>query len=66
MLCELEKVYHFFQVLNDQQEFAKADELYVKAMQIDPANANLLVHRLCSYFVTDFEFIPVTDCVPIG
>jgi len=33
------------QVLNDQQEFAKADELYVKAMQIDPANANLLVHR---------------------
>ena len=33
------------QVLNDQQEFARADELYKKAMAKDPQNANLLVHR---------------------
>jgi len=33
------------QVLNDQQEFSKADELYKKAILIDPSNANLLVHR---------------------
>ena len=33
------------QVLNDQQEFARADELYKKAMTKDPQNANLLVHR---------------------
>jgi len=33
------------QVLNDQQEFSKADDLYKKAIEIDPNNANLLVHR---------------------
>jgi len=33
------------QVLNDQQEFSKADQLYLKAIEIDPTNANLLVHR---------------------
>ena len=33
------------QVLNDQQRFDEADELYVKAFNADPTNANLLVHR---------------------
>jgi len=35
----------YAQILNDQQEFNKADELYQKAIEIDPNNANLLVHR---------------------
>ena len=34
-----------YQVLNDQQEFEKADAMYQKGMSVDPQNANLLVHR---------------------
>lgn len=33
------------QVLSDQQDFDRADELYKKAFIVDPNNANLLVHR---------------------
>jgi len=33
------------QVYNDQQMFSKADELYKQAFDVDPTNANLLVHR---------------------
>ena len=33
------------QVLNDQQKFDEADQLYIKAFNADPTNANLLVHR---------------------
>ena len=32
-------------MLNDQQEFEKADAMYQKGMSVDPQNANLLVHR---------------------
>ena len=35
----------YAQVMNDQQEFTRADELYQAGMKIDPQNANLLVHR---------------------
>ena len=35
----------FAQVLNDQQEFDKADSMYQQGMTVDPNNANLLVHR---------------------
>jgi len=35
----------FAQVMNDQQEFDKADELYKQGIIVDPTNANLLVHR---------------------
>jgi len=35
----------YAQVLNDQQKFDQADQLYQKAFEIDPENANLLVHR---------------------
>jgi len=35
----------YAQVLNDQQEFEKADTMYQKGMSVDPQNANLLVHR---------------------
>merc|ERR1711972_466081 len=35
----------YAQVLNDQQEFDRADQLYQDGMKVDPQNANLLVHR---------------------
>merc|ERR1712059_182069 len=35
----------FAQVLNDQREFDKADEMYQQGRTVDPTNANLLVHR---------------------
>lgn len=35
----------FAQVLSDQQNYERADQLYVEAQQVDPGNANLLVHR---------------------
>jgi len=35
----------YAQVMNDQQEFDKADELYKQGIKVDPKNANLLVHR---------------------
>jgi len=35
----------YAQVLNDQQEFDKADEMYQAGMKVDTQNANLLVHR---------------------
>jgi len=35
----------YAQVLNDQQKFDEADQLYIKAFKADPTNANLLVHR---------------------
>jgi import receptor subunit TOM70 len=35
----------YAQVLNDQQEFDKADAMYQQGMTVDPGNANLLVHR---------------------
>ena len=35
----------FCQVLNDQQEFERAEALYKKGLAVDPKNANLLVHR---------------------
>jgi len=35
----------YAQVLNDQQEFDRADALYQQGMKVDPGNANLLVHR---------------------
>jgi len=35
----------YAQVMNDQQEFEKADSLYKKGIEVDPKNANLLVHR---------------------
>jgi len=35
----------YAQVLNDQQEFDKADEMYQAGMKVDTHNANLLVHR---------------------
>jgi len=35
----------YAQVMTDQQEFDKADELYQAGMKVDPQNANLLVHR---------------------
>jgi len=35
----------YAQVMNDQQEYDKADELYQAGMKVDPQNANLLVHR---------------------
>jgi len=35
----------YAQVLNDQQEFDRADELYQAGMKVDTQNANLLVHR---------------------
>jgi len=35
----------YAQVMSDQQEFDKADELYQAGMKVDPSNANLLVHR---------------------
>merc|ERR1712179_559268 len=35
----------YAQVLNDQQEFEKADTMYKQGMIVDPGNANLLVHR---------------------
>jgi len=35
----------YAQVLNDQQEFEKADSMYKQGMIVDPGNANLLVHR---------------------
>jgi len=35
----------FAQVLSDQSKFEQADELYQEALQVDPKNANLYVHR---------------------
>merc|ERR1711935_425923 len=35
----------YAQVMNDQQEFEKADSLYKQGIKVDPKNANLLVHR---------------------
>jgi import receptor subunit TOM70 len=35
----------YAQVMNDQQEFEKADSLYQQGIGVDPSNANLLVHR---------------------
>jgi len=35
----------FAQVLNDQQEFDRADTMYQRGLEVDPGNANLLVHR---------------------
>jgi len=35
----------YAQVLSDQNNFDRADELYEEAIKIDPLNANLLVHR---------------------
>jgi len=35
----------FAQVLSDQSKFEQADELYQEALQVDPNNANLFVHR---------------------
>merc|ERR1712183_1203118 len=35
----------YAQVLNDQQEFDKSDEMYQAGMKVDTQNANLLVHR---------------------
>jgi len=35
----------YAQVMSDQQEFDKADDLYQAGMKVDPSNANLLVHR---------------------
>jgi len=35
----------YAQVLNDQQEYDKADEQYQAGMKVDTQNANLLVHR---------------------
>ncbi len=37
--------FFMFQVMSDQAKFDKADEIYQKAQQIDPSNANLFVHR---------------------
>jgi hypothetical protein len=34
-----------YQVLSDQQEFVKADELFMKALEVDPHNATAYVHR---------------------
>ena len=34
-----------FKVLSDQSKFEQADELYQEALQVDPNNANLFVHR---------------------
>ncbi|KAF2885063.1 hypothetical protein ILUMI_21118 [Ignelater luminosus] len=33
------------QVLTERQEFAEADKLYLKALEIEPYNATVLVHR---------------------
>jgi import receptor subunit TOM70 len=33
------------QVLSDQQDFEKADELFMKALEVDPQNATAYVHR---------------------
>ena len=33
------------QVLSDQQNYERADQLYAEAQAVDPGNANLLVHR---------------------
>jgi len=33
------------QVLNSQEQFKEADALYKKALEVDPKNANILVHR---------------------
>ncbi|KAF2892007.1 hypothetical protein ILUMI_14166 [Ignelater luminosus] len=33
------------QVLTERQEFAEADKLYLKALEIEPYNATILVHR---------------------
>jgi import receptor subunit TOM70 len=33
------------QVLNSQEQFKEADALYKKALEVDPHNANLMVHR---------------------
>ena len=35
----------FSKVLSDQSKFEQADELYQEALQVDPNNANLYVHR---------------------
>jgi len=35
----------YAQVMNDQQEYDRADQLYQDGMAVDPQNANLLVHR---------------------
>ena len=31
--------------MSDQSKFEQADELYQEALQVDPKNANLYVHR---------------------
>lgn len=35
----------YAQVLTERQDFEKADELYEKALEIEPSNATILVHR---------------------
>ena len=41
----ISKYFQFIQVLSDQNNFDRADELYEEAIKIDPLNANLFVHR---------------------
>jgi len=35
----------FAQILSDQHKFERADDLYQRALKIDPENANIYVHR---------------------
>ena len=41
----ISKYFQNIQVLSDQNNFDRADELYEEAIKIDPLNANLFVHR---------------------
>lgn len=41
------------QSLCDKNQFEKADELFVKALELEPDNANTIVHRGWD-FVTEF------------
>lgn len=35
----------FAQVLTERQEYQKAEDLYLKAIELDPGNASVCVHR---------------------
>lgn len=56
------EVYSLYaQMLTEQGDYAKADKLFLKAIECDPKDANLIVHRGILAMQTNFDFEKARD-----